>query len=278
MSESLSKDSFTKISGFIYRKSGIFIEEEKHYKKLTKHINNRLSELKFDSFANYFFELRFNDDDGKEFQSLVNTITVNDTYFFREKSHFDILVDKILPEMHKKIPSQRAIRILSAPCSSGEEVYSILLHILEKGDILEKRDIEIVGIDIDSTVVQKAKTAKYCEQSIYPLDELLRLKWFSKYESHYKILDELKTHTDFHVVNVLDKKQMKELGEFDIIFSRNMLMYFDDVSRKNVAMTYYEMLKPEGYVFLGHTEDMNLIVSVFDAQTIDDSIVYKKQT
>ena len=276
MSYLLSKENFAKIGEFIYRKSGIYLEDEKHFEKLAKFIDKRSKDLGFDNFRKYFFKLRFDDKDGEEFQELMNGITVNETYFFREKDQFEVLVNTILPELHATMPSHKPLRILSSPCSTGEEPYSMILHIVEEGKVVEERDIEVVGIDIDSTVIQKAEAANYSERSVHAIPKNILSKWFKKKPTGYTLGDDLHGAVDFQVANVFDKAQMRKLGKFDVIFSRNMLIYFDDASRKEVAMTFYDMLNPGGYVLLGHAEYMSRIVSVFKAKKIDSTLIYQK--
>jgi len=272
----LSTVDFQKMGEFIYRKTGIFLEADKHYEKLAKYIDARCSEIGAESFRKYFYILRFEDKSGDEFQSLVNAITVNETYFYREKEQFEVLVNRILPELHAKRPKDVPIRILSAPSSTGEEPYSIILHIVEEGKIVEERDIEVVGIDIDSTVINKAKVGKYSERSVHAIPKTVLNKWFKSRTIGYALIDDLIGTVDFKVANIFDRTQMRQLGKFDIIFSRNMLIYFDDTSRKEVAMTFYDMLNPEGYVLLGHAEYMSRITSVFKAKKIDSTLIYQK--
>jgi len=272
----LSKENFAKMSEYVYRKSGIYLEEDKHFEKLAKYVDSRAFKLGVDNFRKYFFKLRFEDKEGDEFQALMNGVTVNETYFFREKDQFEVLVNRILPELHQTLPASKPLRILSSPCSTGEEPYSMILHIVEEGKVVEERDIEVVGIDIDSTVIEKAKKAKYTERSIHAIPKDILAKWFKKKALGYELGDELQGTVDFQVANVFDKIQMRSLGKFDVIFSRNMLIYFDDASRKEVAMTFYDMLNPGGYVLLGHAEYMSRIVSVFKAKKIDNTLIYQK--
>ena len=276
MANLLSKENFAKIGEFVYRKSGIYLEEDKHFDKLRKFIDKRADELEIDNFRKYFFKLRFDDKSGDEFQELMNGITVNETYFFREKDQFEVLVNRILPELHENMPKNRPLRILSSPCSTGEEPYSMILHIVEEGNVVEQRDIEVVGIDIDSTVIKKAVAAKYTERSVHAIPKPILKKWFKKKSLGYELSEDLQGTVDFQVANVFDKTQMRKLGKFDVIFSRNMLIYFDDASRKEVAMTFYDMLNPGGYVLLGHAEYMSRIVSVFNAKKIDNTLIYQK--
>jgi chemotaxis protein methyltransferase CheR len=272
----LSPVDFGKMADYVYRKTGIYLEVEKHYEKVAKYVDNRCAAIGAESFRKYFYALRFDDGDGEEFQSLINAITVNETYFYREKEQFEVLVNRILPELHARRPRKEPIRILSAPSSTGEEPYSIVLHILEEGRVVEERDIEIVGIDIDSTVIEKAKKGRYSERSVHAISKAVLSRWFRQGKLGYELIDDLIGTVDFRVVNVFDRSQMRQLGKFDIIFSRNMLIYFDDASRKEVAMTFYDMLNPEGYVLLGHAEYMSRITSVFKAKKIDSTLIYQK--
>ena len=276
MNDFLSSENFLKIGEFIYRKSGIHLEEEKHFDKLAKYIDKRSAELGVDNFRKYFFKLRFEDKEGTEFQELMNAVTVNETYFFREKDQFEVLVESILPDLDKIMPKNRPLRILSSPCSTGEEPYSMILHMVEEGELIERRDVEVVGIDIDSTVIEKAQKARYTERSVHAIPPKILGKWFDKKSLGYQLGDDLMGTVDFQVANIFDKTQMRSLGKFDVIFSRNMLIYFDDASRKEVAMTFYDMLNPGGYVLLGHAEYMSRIVSVFNAKKVGKTLVYQK--
>ena len=209
MAHFLTKENFAKIGEFIYRKSGIYLEEDKHFDKLAKYVDKRADELELDNFRKYFFKLRFDDKECEEFQELMNAVTVNETYFFRENDQFEVLADKILPEIHESMPKNRPIRILSSPCSTGEEPYSMILHIVEEGDIVQKRDIEVVGIDIDSTVIQKAKKAKYTERSVHAIPKKILSKWFDKKALGYELGEDLHGSVDFQVANIFDKSQMR---------------------------------------------------------------------
>jgi chemotaxis protein methyltransferase CheR len=272
----LSEENFEKMKAFIYRKSGISFEFTKHYDKLAKYIDVRVKEIGAENFRRYFFILRFEDKEGVEFQALMNAITVNETYFFREHEQFEVLVSHILPELHAQRSKEFPIRILSSPCSTGEEPYSMVLHLLEEAKLIEERDIEIVAIDIDSTVIEKGKKGKYSERSIHAIPPRIIKRWFRKVGSSYELVEDIIGTVNFQKVNVFDYLQMRKLGKFDVIFSRNMLIYFDDASRKKVAMTFYDMLNPGGYICLGHAEYMSRIVSVFEAKKVASTLIYQK--
>ena len=269
-------ENFAKLSEFIYRKSGIFLEESKHYDKINKYVLNRITELEVSNFRKYFFHLRFEDKEGTEFQNLMNAVTVNETYFFREHDQFEVMVNDVLPQLDKIRPSNEPLRILSAPCSTGEEPYSMVLYLLEEANLIENRDVEIIGIDIDSNVIKKAQDGKFSERSVHAIPPVQLGRYFKKTGLSYSLIDDLIGAVDFKVVNIFDRAAVRELGKFDVIFSRNMLIYFDDASKKEVAMNFYDMLKPSGYVFLGHAEYMSRIVSVFKAKKFGSTMIYQK--
>lgn len=271
-----NEGNFSKMAEFIYRKSGIYLESSKHYEKLEKYIIGRIKELDFDNFRKYFFQLRFEDKEGTEFQALMNAVTVNETYFFREHDQFEVLVNDVLPELNAKRSKAEPLRILSAPCSTGEEPYSMVLYLLQEANLIEERDIEIIGIDIDSNVIQKAQDGKFSERSVHAVPQAQRDEYFKKVGYAYSLIPDLVGTVDFRVVNIFDRSAIRKLGKFDVIFSRNMLIYFDDASKKEVAMNFYDMLKPEGYVFLGHAEYMSRIVSVFKAKKFGSCLIYQK--
>ena len=270
----LTQKDFKKLCDVIYRRTGIAIDEKK-YGILNKKISDLMQKHGFDDFRSFFHAIRFNKDNNL-FQQLINTITVNETYFFRENYQFESLVKEVLPKLHKIRPQGEVIRILCAPSSTGEEPYSVALHLLDEGVLVEERDFEIIGIDIDSNVLKKAERGLFTKRSVQFLPQHILKEYFKPVGMSYEIADFLKEAITFKKVNVMDKLQMKRLGKFDVIFSRNMLIYFDDASRREVAMTFFEMLKPRGYVFLGHAESMNRIVSVYKTLKIGDSIVYQK--
>jgi chemotaxis protein methyltransferase CheR len=266
---------FIKLKDVLYRRTGISIDEKK-FNTLERKLNELMKKQGYESFRSFFHDIRFNKSQDL-FQELINVVTVNETYFYRENYQFESLVEHALQHIHDTKPKGEPVRILCAPSSTGEEPYSIALHLLNEANLVEERDFEIVGIDIDSKVIDKAKAGLFSKRSIQFVPTKLLKEYFVAEGTSYRIVDFLRDAIDFKIVNIFDKLQLKRLGRFDVIFSRNMLIYFDDSSRKEVAMSFYEMLVPKGYVFLGHAESMNRIVSVFSTVKLGNSIVYQKK-
>lgn len=272
----LSVSDFRKLTDVIYRRTGIKIEL-KRYDILKPKLERVMAQFGYGDFRSFFHDFRF-EKNPDLIQEVLNTVTINETYFFREKYQFETLVNEVLPGLHRIRPPQEPIRILCAPSSTGEEPYSIALSLLDEGRLLEARDFELVGIDIDSKAIEKARAGIFSPRSVQHVPpHLLQQYFISRPDGRYELVDFLKGVVNFQVVNVMDRQAMKRLGQFDVIFCRNMLIYFDDISRREVAMTFYELLKPKGVVFLGHAESMNRIVSVFRTVRSGETIYYVKE-
>jgi len=265
-----------KLRNYLNDEIGIFVDDDKlvniYKRKLQKLLIQK--NLKFEEF----FKILVLNKDSNLKQDLINLFTVNETYFFREKYQFDTLINYVLPELDLKREKNEVIKILCAPVSTGEEIYSIAIMLLEEGELLKRRDFMLLGIDIDSKVIQKAKEGIYSERSVQKLPPELINKYFIKDGIFYKIKDFLRKAVSFKVTNVMDKYQMKKLGAFDVIFSRNMLIYFDEKSKREVISTFYSILKDEGYLFLGHAERIPSDIKLFKNLKLGESFVYKKNS
>ncbi|MBP1682063.1 MAG: chemotaxis protein methyltransferase CheR [Proteobacteria bacterium] len=176
-------------------------------------------------------------------QDLIDLVTVNETYFYREESQLDMAVNFALT-----IPN---VRILCAPCASGEEVYSLSMMLQERRR--EPREFSITGIDINSEAIEKAQKGLFSERSLHKLDQRLKEKFFTHEERFYRVKREYFSSTSFTKVNIFEHEFLS-LGKFDIIFSRNMLIYFDDEFRLKTIERFATLLKPDGKLFLGHAD------------------------
>ena len=270
----INERQLRKLRNYLNDEIGIFVDDDKLV-NIYKRKLQKLLEKKGIEFEEFFKLLVLNKDSNLK-QELINLFTVNETYFFREKYQFDTLINYVLPELDLKREKNEVIKILCAPVSTGEEIYSIAIMLLEEGELLKRRDFMLLGIDIDSSVIQKAKEGLYSKRSVQKLPPELIEKYFIKEGNFYRIKDFLRKAVSFKVVNVMDKYQMKRLGKFDVIFSRNMLIYFDEKSKREVISTFYSMLKDDGYLFLGHAEKIPSDIKLFKSLKLGESFVYKK--
>jgi len=272
----LADADFQKFREFFYRRTGIFFEDDKRY-FVDKRLIERMQVTGAASFRAYFVGLRF-ETNGAELQRLVNLMTVNETYFFREEYQFQCLVRSILPEIAGRKRAGERIRIWSMPSSSGEEPYSIAMYLLEHWADVERFDVEIVASDIDTTILEAARRGRYAKRAMQNLPPKLLAKYFravSGSEDH-QIVDELRESVDFTRVNLSDRDQTRSYRDFDVIFCRNLLIYFDDVSRTEAAATFFDALPPGGFLCLGHSESMSRISALYQVRKFPDAIVYQK--
>jgi chemotaxis protein methyltransferase CheR len=272
---SISADDFQKFREFFYRKTGILFDESKRY-FVDKRLLERIAACALDSFRSYFTLLRF-EASGGELQALVNLMTINETYFFREEYQFQCLVNAILPELVARRRGERGpIRIWVVPSSSGEEAYSIAMCLLERWPGIREWDVEIISSDIDTRILEQARTGLYTPRSVQHVSPAYLQRYFQRVGNNYQVCQELRDAVDFTHVNLMDAGQVRPYRNFDVVFCRNLLIYFDDLSRKQAAETLFDVLRPGGFICLGHSESMSRISSLFAIRKFAEAIVYQK--
>jgi chemotaxis protein methyltransferase CheR len=270
----ISDDDFIKFKEFFYRKTGISFEESKRY-FVDKRILERIRATGSPNFRSYFTLMRFQAS-GEELQLLTNLMTVNETYFLREEYQFLALINSLLPEIISRKKNTDPIRIWCIPSSSGEEPYSIALYLLERWPGIKNRDVQLIASDIDTSILQKARAGLFSQRSIQHIPPAWLQKYFTRVGDEYQICDDLRQAVDFTRVNLTEPASTRSYRDFDVVFCRNLLIYFDDISRKVAVETIYDALKPGGYVCLGHSESMSRISSLFKIHKCPEAIVYQR--
>lgn len=273
--EVITEADFLKFRDFFYRKTGIHFEESKRY-FVDKRLVDRIHATGADDFRSYFIALRF-ESRGEELQQLVNAMTVNETYFFREAYQFDCMVNDMLAEVvRRKRPGGR-IRIWSVPSSTGEEPYSIAIYLLERWPLINQYEVEILSSDIDTTVLAAAQHGVYSARSVGQLPKDYLTRYFTRRDDqHYAISRDLVSAVEFSHVNLTDANDTRKFRDIDLIFCRNLLIYFDDLSRRVAAEAMYDAMSPGGFICLGHSESMSRISSLFTVRRFADAMVYQK--
>lgn len=248
--QKVSNQAYQSIRDFIYQEAGIDLGTSKHM-LVAARLNKRLRHHQLDSFDEYVALLR----DKRyvsERQVAIDLLTTNETYFFREAEHFEVLKYEVL-EQH---PKERFFRLWSAACSSGEEAYSIGM-VLE--DYFGQRvKWEIIGSDISSRIVARAKKGLYQAHRIdaIPKDYLLKycLKGSGEYEGFLLVDKSVRDNTRFTEMNLT--KPLPDVGQFDVIFLRNVLIYFDNPTKEKIVRNLLTKLRPGGMFFIGHSESL----------------------
>lgn len=274
----ITASEFEALSDFIYRKTGIRFEPKKLY-FVSKRIQKRMEALGIQTVSEYIRMLRFADPVNQEFQRLTDLLTINETYFFRDFPQLQAFAEHCLFEVAEKKAAKgdRKLSIWSAGCSTGEEPYTLAIILLEMLDDLSEWNIQILGSDIDLTALSKARRAVYESRSLRDVPgAYLKRHFEQKPDGSHKVSREIRNMVRFERINLSDKDDIRKKRGFDFIFCRNVLIYFDDVSRKRLVDQFYVALNPEGFIFLGSSESVGRISTAFKIKRAGGYIVYYK--
>jgi len=269
----LPTDDLRRLCETLYARTGMLFGESKRY-YIERRLYDRMSHAGADSVAAYLGLLRH---DEEEAARLISAFTVNETYFYREDHQLRCLVRNLLPEVIRGKRAGDKVRIWSQPCSTGEEAYSIALWLLENWPLVDAYNIEIVGSDIDRKALDAARNGVYGPRSLARLsDDVVKAYFEPVKRGARRIIQDLRESVIFTESNLVDAASMATQGAFDIVFCRNVLIYFDDASRARAAELLYASLIPGAFLCLGHTESMARIDDRFTMRRFPDAIVYQR--
>lgn len=273
----LTSDEFDRIRALIYAKLGLSYEDEK-IDFMNSRVSKRVKALQMATIEEYIFYLRFCDPEGVEMGELANLITTNETYMFREYEQLVSFSDHCLPELleAKRKIGDRRIRVWSAGCSYGDEPYTLAIILREvlqdEGEWLP----EVVGTDIDQACLERARTAIYDSRSVKNVPNNYMERHFVSTPQGFRVHSDTKKLVQIQYLNLSDRDAMRKMHGFDFIFCRNVLIYFDDASRKAVVNHFYNALNRGGYLFLGHAESVSRISAAFKLVRHDGHLTYRK--
>jgi len=269
----LGADDLERFVEFLYRRTGMLFGESKRY-YIDRRVAERQAATGLPNFADYFALLRT---EMGELELLINAFTVNETYFYREEHQLRCMSSALLPLLVKdKAPGDK-VRIWSVPCSTGEEPFSIAIWLLENWPLVDAYHIEIVGSDIDTRALAEARIGEFGARALSRLPPDVADRYFEPARNGTRrIIQDLEESVSFTPVNLIDPAAMAGHGQFDLIFCRNVLIYFDDASRLAASVNLHANLRPGGFICLGHSESMARISDRFETRRFDDAIVYRR--
>jgi chemotaxis protein methyltransferase CheR len=272
----LPEDIFRLLRDFIHDYCGIFFDDGSKF-LLERRLNRRLELHQLKSFEEYYHFLRYDRKREEEIVVLVDNLTTNETYFFREVAQLKAFSEEILPELRTRNAGKKSLRIWSAGCSTGEEPYTIAILLLESGNWWRDWQVEIMGSDINQRVLHTARKGMYKKGShrATPPD-MLRKYFIDEGKGDYRINDAVRQLVSFSYVNLLDPFKTSLIRDLDIIFCRNVIIYFDRNAKKKVIETFYDKLQEGGYLLLGHSESLINLSTAFTLRTLKNDMVYQK--
>ena len=250
----LTRRDLSEIAAMIYADAGIFLNETKAslvYSRLSKHIRK----LGLRSFREYC-TLVASPEGAGERREMLSYLTTNFTRFFRENHHFEHLRDEVLPDLFARAKAGGRVRIWSAACSDGQEPYSIALTILSQMPNAADYDIKILATDIDPKILAIAREGAYDQNSLETVNPDMRRQWFKQVEggarNKWRIDDRVKRLITFNELNLMTDWPFK--GKFDVIFCRNVVIYFDEPTQVRIWSRFSDQLLPNGHLYIGHSE------------------------
>jgi len=258
----LNQKEFELLREYIKSNYGINMGDEKKTLVYSR-LRSLLKKLNFDDFASYYQYL-INDKSGEAAAVFINKITTNHTFFMRESEHFEYLTQTVLPWVEKKFANTKDLRLWCAACSSGEEAYTLQMVVQEYFTTKSGWNLEILATDISEKVLQQASVGIYSKDSVQTLPK----EWYNKYfkvydEDNVIVSDSLKKHITFRKFNLM-QQSMPFKKPMQVIFCRNVMIYFDATTREALVNRLYSIIESDGYFFIGHSESLSNINTKFN--------------
>jgi len=274
----MSKGEFRRFSDFIYDQCGVKLPPGKRT-MLTVRLNKRLRALNLTSFRKYFEYVSGPNGRAGELVRMIDVVTTNKTDFFREPKHFEYLKRHALPDLlgPGMGGGRKRLNIWSAGCSSGEEPYTLAMVLSEVFERVKEGDYGILATDISTRVLAIAKQGIYPERVIEPIPSMLKRKYLMRgkgtQEGLFRMVPELRNRVSYQRLNLNKGRKFELKTLMDIIFCRNVIIYFDRETQIRLFEKFYEQLVPGGYLFIGHSETLHGINDRFVPVTV---AVYRK--
>ena len=272
----MSEEEFRLIRDLLHDHCGLYFDLDIKY-LLEKRLGKRLLEHQMASFREYYNHLKYGKGREQELSAIMDLLTTNETYFFRESFQLKAFTDEILPEIFaaKEEKAERELRIWSAGCSTGEEAYTIAMLLLETGSFAGWR-VEIIATDISNRVLNRARKAVYGKTSFRATESRYIKRHFLEQEGFFRLDDEVKRMVTICHLNLFDENRVELLGKMDVIFCRNVIIYFDLPAKKKVVEIFYKSLREGGFLLLGHAESLLNNSTPFTLRHLKNDMVYQK--
>jgi chemotaxis protein methyltransferase CheR len=272
----MSASQFEKLRKIIYERAGIHFPDAKKY-VLESRLGRRLEELEIDDYDQYISFLSMGPYKDDEFQEMFNKITINETSFFRNEPQLEVFEKQALPKIIEARSSTRRLRIWSAACSSGEEAYTLAMIVHRTlGVRMLDWKVEILGTDISEKVLADAQAGRYTDYSMRTTSPLVKQRYFRQDGPYWNVDPTIKSMVNFDLHNLKDKMAAKRYGTWDVIFCRNVMIYFDDAMKTQVVNSFGDQLATDGWLFIGHSETLRGLNTPFNQVNCAQGFCYQK--
>lgn len=272
----MTEEEFRLIRDLVYSHCGLYFDDDSKY-LLEKRLVRRVAENGLKTFKDYHQFLKYNRKKDQELSDIMDVLTTNETYFFRENFQLRAFIEEIVPEIaeRKGKGGDRTLRIWSAGCSTGEEPYTIAM-LLRESAALDGWRVEIIGTDICQRVLHQARKGVYGRSSFRTTEDHYVDRFFVDQDGGLRINDSVRELVTISHLNLFDDARMALLGRMDVIFCRNVIIYFDQPAKRRVIESFYKTLHPGGYLLLGHSESLMNISTAFALKHLKNDMVYQK--
>ena len=274
----LSEEEFRLLRDLIHDRFGLYFDASQRG-SLRSRLAGRLGSLDLLSFEDYYHYLRFGPQRTEELQRMVTHLTNNETYFYREMPQLQVFADTVLRSIRdaKSPGPDRTLRVLSAGCSTGEEAYTLAMIVYESGQFFWSWDVRVIGMDVDQVALEKARRAVYHHNSFRSISPVVKERHFlAAPGGAVQVKEPIRRLVSFRAGNIVDPASYAGLDPLDVIFCRNVLIYFSDAMILKVVRVFHEALVPGGHLFLGHAESLSRITDLFTPVRFQGAMVYRK--
>jgi chemotaxis protein methyltransferase CheR len=270
----LRPEEFRLLRDLVNGHAGIYFGDEALL-MLERRLKERLPILGLKRFSEYYQFLKFSSGGSSELDEAIDLLTTNETYFFREDYQLRAFRNEVLPVLATEAASRRRLSLWSAGCSTGEEVYTLAILIAESG-LFDGWDVRVYGSDISRRCVAAARRGIYGASAFRAVGPEVKRAYFTDKADGSHVVDWIRQSCHFGHLNLMDTERVRVVGRVDAVFCRNVLIYFDQRSRKKVIDMFYERLIPGGFLFLGHSESLLNVSTAFELVHLSEDLVYRK--
>ncbi len=273
----LSKETFMLLRELVYKKCGIFFQDSKAY-LLEKKISVRFDKTGAKTFEEYHHLLSDGLRGDREFVCLVDVMTNKETSFFRDPRQLETFKENVLSKILEESAQSlsKKLSVWSAGCSTGEEPYTLAMMIMEDGTFAKEWKVEIIGSDISSFALDTARKGLYSWYAVRNMSQSYLNKYFSKDEDVYELMPAVRKMVTFKKINLFNEPEIRLTDKLDVVFCRNVLIYFSEDSKKKVVTNLAQALKKGGYLIVGFSETISHLTDLVQPVNMGGCMVYQK--